>query len=56
MTVCVDTNVLLQARASKHPFAVILDGIMVGSIKWELSHRVLSEYCEIVNNRAGPSA
>jgi predicted nucleic acid-binding protein len=53
MTVCLDTNVLIQARASSHPYGVILDGFVFGLLKWAVSNRVLSEYEEIISNKAG---
>lgn len=37
MTVCVDTNVLIQARAVSHPYGVILDAFMLGTMQWAVS-------------------
>jgi hypothetical protein len=48
MTVCVDTNVLVQARAASHPFGVILDGFLYAIMNWAVSNRVLTEYQEVV--------
>ena len=56
MTVCLDTNVLIQARASSHPYGVILDGFVFGLLNWAVSNRVLSEYEEIISNKAGAVA
>ncbi|WP_395716674.1 putative toxin-antitoxin system toxin component, PIN family [Prosthecobacter sp.] len=56
MTVCVDTNVLIQARAMSHPFGVILDGFLFGMMNWAVSNRVLTEYEEIIASNAGPAA
>ncbi len=56
MTVCLDTNVLIQARASSHPYGVILDSFVFGLLNWAVSNRVLSEYEEIITNKAGTAA
>ena len=56
MTVCVDTNVLIQARAASHPFGVILDGFLFGMMNWAVSNRVLTEYEEIITDKAGAPA
>ncbi|MCX8510987.1 MAG: hypothetical protein ORN83_04445 [Chthoniobacteraceae bacterium] len=56
MTVCLDTNVLIQARASSLPYGVILDGFVFGLLNWAVSNRVLSEYEEIIRNKAGQAA
>lgn len=53
MTVCIDTNVLLQARAKSHPYGVILDGFARGRFDWLLSTSILLEYEEIIRRRAG---
>jgi putative PIN family toxin of toxin-antitoxin system len=56
MTVCVDTNVLLQARASGHPYGPIMDAFMFGLMKWAVSTRILAEYREIIGSMAGAEA
>ena len=56
MTVCLDTNVLIQARASSHPYGVILDGFVFGLLNWAVSNRVLAEYEEIICGKAGTAA
>ncbi len=42
MIVCLDTNVLIQARASSHPFGVLLDGFIFGLMDWAVSIRILT--------------
>lgn len=56
MKVCVDTNVLLQARAMSHPFGVILDGFVFGRMRWAVSNSILQEYHEIISQRCGAGA
>lgn len=56
MTVCVDTNVLIQARSTRHRYGVILDGFMFGLMNWAMSNRVLTEYREIILSKAGSAA
>ena len=53
MTVCVDTNVLLQARATSHPYGVILDAFIFGSMQWAVSSSVMEEYREIILQKCG---
>lgn len=56
MKVCVDTNVLLQARAATHPFGVILDAFVFGQMQWAVSNSIIQEYREIITNRCGQVA
>jgi len=56
MTVCVDTNVLIQARSTNHPYGVILDGFMFGLMDLAVSNRVITEYQEIILGKAGVPA
>ena len=56
MIVCLDTNVLIQARARSHPFGVLLDGFAFGLMDWAVSNRVLTEYAEIITNKAGSAS
>ncbi|MFN0076107.1 MAG: putative toxin-antitoxin system toxin component, PIN family [Prosthecobacter sp.] len=56
MTVCVDTNVLLQARATSHPYGVILDAFIFGSMRWAVSPSVMEEYREIILQKCGTAA
>jgi uncharacterized protein len=53
MIVCLDTNVLIQARAVRHPFGVLLDSLMFGLMDWAVSNRILTEYREIITLKAG---
>lgn len=53
MTVCIDTNVVLQARSRHHPFGVILDGFAGGRFVWAVTYRIMLEYEEIVSDLAG---
>ena len=48
MTVCLDTNVLIQARSKKHPYHPILRGCVLGSMQWAVSTRILNEYREMI--------
>lgn len=48
MTVCLDTNVLVQARSKKHPFHPILRACVLGTLQWAVSTRILNEYQEII--------
>lgn len=56
MMVCIDTNVLLQARAQSHPYGVILDACTYGWIDWAVSSSILLEYEEIITSLAGTAA
>lgn len=56
MIVCVDTNVLLQARARKHRFHCILSSLIFGRISWAVSNSIVSEYCEILGQRGDAAA
>jgi len=53
MTVCLDTNVMLQARAKSHPYGVLLDSYGTGKISLAVSSRILLEYEEILTAKAG---
>lgn len=56
MTVCVDTNVLIHARARSHPYGVLQDAFLFGSINWAFSNRMLTECREIIVSKAGANA
>ena len=56
MTVCIDTNTLLQGRVPAHRYFPILDGIVAGRLAWAVSNRVLTEYAEILTRMSGPGA
>jgi predicted nucleic acid-binding protein len=48
MIVCIDTNVLIQARAKTHPFHCILRACALGAMSWAVSNRILTEYREVI--------
>jgi putative PIN family toxin of toxin-antitoxin system len=56
MKVCIDTNVLLQARAATHPFGLILDAFVFGQMQWAVSNPIIQECCEIITQRCGQLA
>ena len=56
MIVCMDTNVVVQARAVGHAYFPILDACVVGRLTWAVSTRILLEYEEIVTTLSGPVA
>ena len=56
MIVCIDTNVLLQARAQKHRFHTILRSCVLGRMQWAVSNSILTEYREILDGLGGPGA
>jgi len=56
MKVCLDANVLLQARAATHPFGLILDAFVFGQMQWAVSNPIIQEYCEIITQRCGQLA
>ncbi len=53
MTVCIDTNVLLQARPSMNRFHRILMAWMEGRFAWAVSNEIMLEYEEILTDKAG---
>lgn len=56
MIVCLDTNVLIQARASRHAFGVLLDSFAFGLMDLAVSNRVLTEYEEMITGKAGAAS
>lgn len=56
MIVCLDTNVLVQARAKRHPYGCLLDALTAGSLRWAVSNSILAEYREMVTALAGAGA
>ena len=56
MRVCIDTNVLIQARSKHHPYYCILRGCALGTMQWAVSTSILSEYREMVTTLSGVSA
>jgi len=53
MTVCIDTNVLLQARSKSNPRHPILRACALGQIKWAVTTIILAEYREVVSQLSG---
>lgn len=53
MTVVLDTNVVLQARATGHVFHVILEELLAGRFALAFSTAILLEYEEILTVRVG---
>jgi putative PIN family toxin of toxin-antitoxin system len=53
MTVVLDTNVVLQARAAGHAFQVILEELLAGRFALAVSTAILLEYEEILTDRVG---
>ncbi|MFU8892155.1 MAG: putative toxin-antitoxin system toxin component, PIN family [Luteolibacter sp.] len=56
MIVCIDTNVLVQARASGHAYYPILDAWIAGSYSLAVSTGILLEYEEIITLLSGKTA
>jgi uncharacterized protein len=56
VTVCIDTNVLIQARGKTHPYFPILRGCTLGTMNWAVSQRILSEYREMITAMNGAEA
>lgn len=48
MTVCIDANVLIEARSKSHPCHCILRGCVLGAMQWAVSSSILTEYREMV--------
>ncbi len=53
MIVCIDTNVVVQARAAKHRYFPILDACVAGRLGWAVSTGILLEYEEIISAMSG---
>ena len=53
MTVVLDTNVVLSARAAGHPHYVIVLALAAGVIRVAVSTEILLEYEEIISVNAG---
>jgi predicted nucleic acid-binding protein len=53
MTVCIDTNILIQGRRPKHRYFPIMDAVVKGTLYWALSNQILTEYEEIVSRHCG---
>lgn len=53
MIVCLDTNVLVQARAKGHAFFPILDAWVAGRLTLAVSTGILLEYEEVIARMSG---
>lgn len=53
MTVCIDTNTVLQASKHGHPLAPILDAWVEGYLAWAVSNDILLEYEEVLTRQSG---
>ena len=56
MTICLDTNVLVQARARSHSFYPILDAWVSGQYRIAVSTAILFEYEEVITRLSGKAA
>lgn len=56
MTVCIDTNVLVQARAAGHAYFPILDAWVAGRFLIAISTGMLLEYEEVITRLSGRAA
>jgi putative PIN family toxin of toxin-antitoxin system len=54
MIVCLDTNTVVQALATGHPFHPILDAWVSGRLTWAVSTEALLEYEEVLTRLGGP--
>jgi uncharacterized protein len=54
MTVCLDTNVLVQLFGTRQPFALILDALIDGRLELAASNEILPEYEETITHLSGP--
>ena len=53
MIICLDTNVLLQARARSHAYFPILDAWVAGKFTLAVSTGILLEYEEVIARMSG---
>jgi uncharacterized protein len=53
MLVVLDTNVMLQARATGHPYHRLLQEWFAGAFEIAVSTEILLEYEEVITTRAG---
>ena len=53
MIICLDTNVLVQARAKSHAFFPILDAWVAGKLTLAVSTGILLEYEEVIARLSG---
>src|SRR5438309_1480740 len=53
MKICLDTNTVVQALASNHPFHRIVDFWVGGNLIWAVSTPILLEYEEVLTRLSG---
>ena len=53
MTVCLDTNVLIQMFGEQARWKSLRDALFLGRVEWAVSTSILMEYEEIVCDRMG---
>ncbi len=53
MTVCLDTNVLIQMFGGRAQWRPLRDALFLGRLEWAISTSILMEYQEIVSERMG---
>lgn len=56
MIVCIDTSVLVQARAASHLWNPILRACAFGKLTWAVSNQILTEYREMITLMNGTAA
>lgn len=54
MTVCLDTNVLLQASKLGHPLEPVIKAWLNRRFVWAISTEILLEYREVIVRHSGP--
>ena len=54
MKIVLDTNALLMSIPKKSPYRPIFDGLISGDYVLCLTNEILSEYTEIISQRANP--
>ena len=52
MKVVLDTNILLVSIPKKSPYRIIFDALLAGKFKLIISNEILSEYTEIIAQKA----
>jgi putative PIN family toxin of toxin-antitoxin system len=53
MTICLDTNVLVEGRRPGHRYYPVMEALVHGRICWAISNPILTEYEEIVSRHCG---
>jgi uncharacterized protein len=56
MIVCIDSNVLVQARSATRPYHCILAALAMGRMKWAISTSIYLEYREVITTLSGVGA